>query len=243
MDWFAGKRPLIIAHRGASADAPENTLYAFALALEQGADGFEFDVQLSADGWPVLMHDLTVDRMSNGSGLVSKLSLAELQALELPDEQKIPTLDELFEAFGPQPLYNVEIKQAGIRDTGIETAVADRIQAHHLENRVLVSSFNPLSVRRCRRYLTKRTPVALIRYRGLQNYGYLIASGEADHPHYSLVNEKYMAWAKKRGYRVNVWTVDDPDEAHRLLNLGVNGIVTNKPQFIRESLGLPEAKI
>jgi glycerophosphoryl diester phosphodiesterase len=236
VDWFAGTRPLIIAHRGASADAPENTLYAFALAMEQGADGFEFDVQLSADGQLVVMHDFTVDRMTNGSGSVSKLSLAELQALELPHKQTIPTLDEVFEAFGPQPLYNVEIKTMGIRETGLETAVADRIQAHHLEDRVLVSSFNPISVRRSRRYLTSRTPVANIRYRGLLNYGYLIAPSQADHPHYPLVNEKYMTWAKKHGYKINVWTVDDPDEARRLVTLGVHGIITNKPQLIRDSL-------
>ena len=238
MDWLSAHRPLIIGHRGASTDAPENTLYAFNLAMEQGADGFELDVQLSRYGELVIFHDFTVDRLTEGAGRVTDLTLAELQSLTLPDEQKIPTLDELFETLGPQPLYNIEIKVSGVWDQGVETAVADRIHSHHLENRVLVSSFSPFSVQRARRALSSTTPVALIRYRKFPNYNYLLASSEAEHPYYGLVDKKYMAWARKRDYKVNVWTVDDPAEAKRLVDLGVDGIITNKPKFIRDSLGL-----
>ena len=235
MDWFATQRPLLIGHRGASAYAPENTLMAFALAAEQGVDGIEFDVQLSADEQLVIIHDAQVDRVSDGVGRVAKLTLAELKALDLGEGQSIPTLDELFEAFGPQFLYNLEIKSWG---GGIETAVADRIESHRLENRVLVSSFNPLSVRRARQELTRTTPVALIRQPGWQQHLRHFVSGEADHPHYSLVNEKYMTWARQKNYRVNVWTVDDPAEARRLARLGVNGIITNKPDVIRAALSI-----
>ena len=84
--WLTATHPLIIGHRGAGADAPENTLAAFALALEQNADGIEFDVQLSADGVPVIIHDDTVDRTCNGTGRVTDLTLAELQALTIEDE-------------------------------------------------------------------------------------------------------------------------------------------------------------
>ncbi len=139
---------------------------------------------------------------------------------------------------GPRALYNIEVKYFGWREVGVETAVADRIAAYHLENRALVSSFNPLTVRRARRSLSPSTPVALIRRTGWLKYGYWLANGEADHPHYSLVDESYMAWARRRGYRVNVWTVNEPDEARRLARLGVNGLITTKPDLIRESLGL-----
>lgn len=239
MDWLAARTPLIIGHRGASADAPENTLAAFALAVAQGADGIELDVQLSADGWPVILHDHDVSRTTNGTGAVSRLTVAELRELDAGDGQGVPTLDELFEMLGPQVLYNIEIKDAGWWSRGIEAAVADRIEAYHLQNRVLVSSFNPLSVRRARRELPRTTPVGLIRDSGLGQYTYFLASGEADHPHYSLVDSAYMAWARQRGYRVHVWTVDDPAEARRLVDLGVHGLITNRPQFIRECLGLP----
>jgi glycerophosphoryl diester phosphodiesterase len=238
-NWLTASQPLIIAHRGASADAPENTLAAFALALEQQAGGVELDVQLSADGWPVIIHDDTVDRTSNGSGLVSQMSVAELQSLDLGLGQTVPTLDELFEAFGPSLLYNVEIKsdgllRTGLRDTGLEAA--DRIEAHHLQSHVLVSSFDPFCVRRARRYLSRTTPVAFLRESRAVQLAHHLLPAEADHPYYQLVDAPYMAWARKRGLRVNVWTVDDAADAQRLVNLGVHGIITNKPAFIRMQL-------
>lgn len=236
MDWLSASSPLIIGHRGASADMPENSLAAFALALEQGADGIEMDVQLSADGWPVVIHDLDVNRLTKGNGRVSELTVAELQALDLGEAQRIPTLDEIFEMFGHQSLYNVEIKDFGWRDRGTEAAIADRIEAYHLEDKVVVSSFNPFSVRRARRYLTRRTAVALIHSSSLFKYGYWFIRSEVEHPHHSLIDQKYMAWATKHNYRVHTWTVDDPIEAQRLANLGVHAIVTNKPQLICETL-------
>lgn len=236
LDWFSRAVPLIIGHRGASADAPENTLSAFGLAVAQGADGIEFDVQLSADGWPVVIHDSLVDRTTNGKGKVSDLTLAELQALTIDTEEKIPTLDEVFEAFGSQILYNVEVKDMSLRDCGLEAAIVDRIQAYHLENAVLISSFNPFSLKRMRRHLPKQIPLALLRDKGVAKYSYLLGDADADHPHHQLVHAGYMAWAKKRGYRVNVWTVDEPDEARRLVNLGVHGLITNKPAFLRSCL-------
>jgi glycerophosphoryl diester phosphodiesterase len=229
--------PLIIGHRGASADAPENTLAAFGLALDQGADGVELDVQLSADGQLVVFHDDDVARMTSGQGKVADLTLAQLKQLTLPAGQTIPTLDEVLESFGRQLLYNIEVKDFGWRNRGTETAVSDTIISHQLEEHVLISSFNPLALRRLRATLPPRIPLALIRGGGWLQYSYLLADGAADHPHYGLVDADYMAWARKRGYLVNVWTVDDPAEARRLTDLGVNGIITNKPGFIRQQLG------
>ena len=241
-NWHAAAGPLVIGHRGASAEAPENTLAAFGLAAAQGADGLELDVQLSADGVLVVMHDARVDRMTSGSGVVAALPLAVLQSLEMAQGERIPTLDQVFETFGPQLLYNIEVKDFGWRDRGTETAVSDLIQAHHLEEFVLVSSFNPLALRRLRRVLPARVPIALIRDKGWLKYGYLLADGEADHPNQTLVDAAYMEWARKRTYQVNVWTVDDPAEARRLAALGVNGLITNKPGLIRESLNTPWVK-
>lgn len=237
MDWMSPTdSPWVIGHRGASHDAPENTLAAFGLALDQGAVGVELDVQLSADGWPVVIHDFTVDRTTDGSGVVTKMKLAELQALSAGQGQTISTLDEVFEAFGPRLLYNIEIKEFRWRDSGLEAAVADQVVAHNLAGNVLISSFSPFAVRRCRRYFPRTVPVALIRENTWTQHLYLLADGEADHPHYSMVDEKYMAWAAQRGYQVNVWTVDEPEEARRLARLGVHALITNQPALIRESL-------
>ena len=234
--WFSASAPLIIAHRGASFDAPENTITAFALAAEQGADGIELDVQLSADGVPVVMHDSTVDRTTNGRGAVSRLSVEQLQELDAGDGRSVPTLEQVFEIFGPSLRYNVELKCGLWPDANLAAAVAERIEGHQLEEYVLVSSFNPLVVWQARRTLSRRTPVAHLRSSSLSAFKHGLIKVSADNPQHSLANEKYMVWASQKSLLVNVWTVDDPAEAQRLLRLGVNSIITNKPEFIRSSI-------
>lgn len=235
--WQTPLRPLILGHRGASADAPENTLAAFALAKEQGADGIELDVHLSLDGWPVVIHDQHLERTTNGYGRVQGTPLTELKKLDAGNGEEIPTLDEVFSLLGRRFFYNVELKAYGWQDGGLATAVAERIKAHRLELVTIVSSFNPFAVRQARWVLPPDVPVAAIRMNyAWMRFSHLIARGEADHPHYKMVNDRYMAWAKKQGYLVNTWTVDDPDEARRLAALGVNGIITNRPRRIREAL-------
>ncbi len=235
-DWFSSPTPLLIAHRGASADAPENTITAFALAVEQAADGIELDVQLSADGVPVVMHDKTVERTTDGRGALANLTLEQLQVLDAGDGRPVPTLDQVFEIFGPTLLYNIELKSDLWPNKHLAAAVAERIEGHQLEDRTLVSSFNLIAVRQARQFLSPRTPTAMIRMNGFSAVFHSFVSSTADHPHYSLVNERYMAWAARQKLRVNVWTVDDPVEAQRLAGLGVQGIITNKPDFIRSNL-------
>ncbi|MEZ4593018.1 MAG: glycerophosphodiester phosphodiesterase family protein [Chloroflexota bacterium] len=235
-EWASGQRPFLIGHRGASADAPENTLVAFALAQAHGAEGIEFDVQLSADGRPVVIHDGKLNRTTNGHGSVQDFTVAELQKLDAGQGERIPTLDEVFESFGPHFLYNVELKTAVLRDNGLAAAVADRIQSHNLAQQTIVSSFNPLAVRYARRHLSQATWVAHLSYKPGFQLKHSLIPVQAVHPHYKMVDAAYMAWASKNGWRVNVWTVDDPAEARRLMGLGVHGIITNKPKFIREAL-------
>lgn len=236
MDWYAAETPLLIGHRGASGTLPENTLAAFALAAEQGAHGIELDVRLAADGAIMVIHDATVDRTTNGTGRVRDLVAAELQELDAGQGQVIPTLDDVFLAFGPSLLYNVELKDFGLTDHGLAIAVSDRIAAYHLENHVVVSSFNPLAVRRARRHLPQTTMVGLLWERGPRWLRHLGVGVEADHPHFSLVDEAYIAWARQKQYRIHVWTVDDPIEAERLARLGVHALITNYPQRLREAL-------
>jgi len=234
--WTSAETPLIIGHRGASVDLPENTLAAFALAAEQGADGIELDVQFSADNQIIIFHDTTLERLAGSNQKVSELTLAELKRFDIGEGQTIATLDELFEMMGPRVLYNIEIKGFSLRDNGLETAVADRVESFSLQDLTLISSFSPFSVRRARTAFSRSIPVALIRTKGLLKFTYLFASEQADNPHHDLVDERYMAWAKSRGYRVHAWTVDDPQEASRLASLGVHGIITNKPAFVRQHL-------
>ena len=242
MSWLTTDRPLIIGHRGAAADAPENTLAAFALALEQGADGVELDVQLCADGVPVIMHDDTVDRTCDGTGRVGDLTLAELHLLTIAAEHPIPTLDDLFATFGRRTLYNVELKALGRGGDGLAAAVARAIAAHGVAEQVIVSSFSPFTLRAAQRHLPPGVPVALLRERRATRPAHVLLRAAADHPHHSLVDATLMAWARRRGRRVNAWTVDDPAEARRLLGLGVHGIITNRPGQIKQETTLSSNK-
>jgi glycerophosphoryl diester phosphodiesterase len=235
MSWLTADRPLIIGHRGAAADAPENTLAAFALALEQGADGVELDVQLCADGVPVIMHDATVDRTCDGTGRVADLSLAELRLLTIDNDHPIPTLDDLFATFGRRTLYNVELKALGRGGDGLAAAVARVIASHGVAEQALVSSFSPLTLRAAQRHLPTGVPVALLRERRATRPAHALLRASADHPYYPLIDEALMAWARRRGLRVNAWTVDDPAEARRLVRLGVHGLITNRPGEIRKA--------
>lgn len=234
--WLTSTRPLIIGHRGASADAPENTPAAFALALEQNADGIEFDVQLCADGVAVVMHDDTVDRTCDGTGRVADLTLADLRLMTIENEHVIPTLDEVFELLGREALYNVELKMGGDGER-LAAAVARSVGAHGLGGRALISSFSPLVVRQARRHLPAAVPVAHLRERRLTRLAHLLVHAQADHPDHALVDEALMEWARGRDLRVNVWTVDDPIEAGRLIRLGVHGLITNRPAAIRPLVG------
>lgn len=236
MDWLTASRTLIIGHRGASADAPENSLQALALALDQGADGIEFDVQLSADGRPVILHDDTVDRTTNGRGRVDDLTWVELQRLDLGNGESVPALDELFDLLGDQPLYNLELKTRGFADKGLEAAVATCIQAHGLEARVLVSSFSPPALRRAQRYLPGRVALGLLREREITQLACRLLRVQADHPQHTLIDASSMSWAAANNYRVHTWTVDEPAEARRLADLGVHGIITNTPGRLRAIL-------
>ncbi|MBC7809703.1 MAG: glycerophosphodiester phosphodiesterase, partial [Burkholderiales bacterium] len=146
---------LVFGHRGAKAYAPMNTLPAYELAAEQGAHGIELDVHRSKDGYAVIVHDFKVDATSDGKGLVTEMTLAQLKRLDAGawfDPKfagtRIPTLDEVFESVGQRLFVNVEIKSDSLETDGVEQVVADCITRHNMQSRVIVSSFNPYTLHR-----------------------------------------------------------------------------------------------
>jgi glycerophosphoryl diester phosphodiesterase len=236
--WLSTPRTLIVGHRGASTLMPENSLAAFSLAVEQGADGIETDVRLSKDGRPVLFHDATLQRLSGNSNKVCDLTIDELKQVNIGEGQTVAILDELFELLGDEILYNLELKDFGLRDNGLVERVIEVVTAHGLESQLLISSFNPILVRRARRCFTASIPIALIRGPGVYRHtGWAVDTG-VENPHYSLVDEPYMADVVAHGRHIFTWTVDDDAEARRLIGLGVNGIITNKPAHLLEQLAL-----
>lgn len=240
------ERTLNIAHRGASRVAPENTLAAFERAAELGADGIELDVRMSADGVPVVIHNATVDATTDGSGRVGELTLAQLKRLDAGAwfdahfaGQRIPSLEETLEAVGESLLLNIELKGEEVLGGGLARAVVDLIMQYGLGDRVILSSFNPLALRRVQRAMG-RIPTALLYMSArLPRVGEWVTPNRyaALHPHRSVLSEDHLRWIRQRDYRVHVWTVDEPDEMRRLVEWGVDGIITNVPDVLHGALG------
>lgn len=237
-------RTLIYGHRGAMAYAPMNTLEAFQLALDQGADGVELDVQLSKDRYPVIVHDFTVDHTTDTTGLVKDFTLAELKALDaggwFSDSfrgAQVPTLDEVFETVGHSLIINVELKALGEETDGLEDVVAETIRRHNLAERVLVSSFNPPTLKRFRA-LMPDVPIGYLYYPDFDTRAMMEGfSYEAYHPHFELIDESTVRAAREAGHILNTWTVNDTPVARTLRDMGVQGIITNKPDEMISALG------
>ena len=246
LDAMYGDKPMLVfGHRGASAAAPMNTLSAFELAADMGADGVELDVHRSADGEAVIVHDFTVEGTTDGTGTVQEMTLAQLKALDAGSWKdpsfagmRIPTLDEVFEAVGDRLYINVEIKSQSRKTDGIEQLIADKITRYGMQRRVLVSSFNPLSVRRFRQIMPE-VPVGYLTapdVPGFVDWLTLGMSYEAFHPFHETIDEALVADASKRGHRVHTWTVNDPARAVALRKLGVGIVITDKPDDIIHAL-------
>jgi glycerophosphoryl diester phosphodiesterase len=233
-----GQAPRIIAHRGASLLAPENTLAAFRAAIAVGADGVEFDVQASRDGVPVVIHDARLERTTSGRGWVSEASAAELGALEAGAwfdpplaGEGVPTLQAVLALLAPSPLaLHIELKTARCAYPGLVPAVHRLVQAAGLAARTTLSSFNHHSLREAR---ALRPPLdcAVLLYEALiEPWAYAAQHGfQALHPHHATVDAELVQSCHAAGLAVRPYTVDDAAEAQRLLALGVDGLITNDP--------------
>ena len=233
--WLSAENTLIIGHRGASDEAPENTLLAFKLSQQQGADGLEFDIHLSSDGVPMVIHDHTLDRTTNRTGAVGDLTCAELAEVNAGEGEPVPTLAQVFELFGRNQLYNVEIKEYGLRSAECVQAVANLIQQHDLAAYCTISSFDYDVMEQAQALMPPNTAIALLRMPNSPPIPDWYA-GQADHPYYPMIDADYMAWAVEHGQRVHTWTVNEADEARRLYALGVHALITNKPAYLRSAV-------
>jgi glycerophosphoryl diester phosphodiesterase len=242
------RQPHIFAHRGAKSVAPENTLSAFQAALDMGVDGIELDLHCSSDGELVVIHNFDVDDTTNGRGAVSGFTKAELAVLDAGSHfdpafagMSVPTLAEVLDLIGDRCVINVEIKSEDIRTGGnqVEPLLA-MIAERGLYDQVIVSSFNPISLIKVRS-LDKHVALGVLHGPGLplflrQAWTTGIIAPQALHPHYTCVDTDYMSWARDHDLAVNTWTVNDPGDARRLTDLGVDTIMSDVPDQLIASL-------
>jgi len=241
-------KPAIIAHRGASAYAPENTLAAFKLALEQGADAIELDAKLSADQQVVVIHDQTLDRTTPVNGRVRDFIMADMHKMDAGSHfdiafqgEPIPTLDEVFKAVGQLTYINVELTNYATPRDKLPEKVAELVKRHKLQQRVFFSSFYVFNLTRIRRLLPE-VPVGLLLPSGWKGkLSHFISTGllryQSLHPGLRDVSSRLINQTHKKGRLLLVYTVNQEEDMRRLYEISVDGIFTADPLLARTVLG------
>lgn len=236
--------PLAMAHRGGAIEHLENTLPAFQACVDLGYRYLETDVQITADGTLVAFHDATLERVTDRTGRVDALPWAELAEARIGGREPIMRLEDLLAAW-PDVNFNLDIKAAGV--------LAPLVRLVHkmgVEDRICLGSFSDARIAAARRLFGPDVCTALgprgVAALRLSSYSpraaglVRIQAGCAQVPLQlggrALVDERFLAAAHARGLQVHVWTVDDPDEARAMLDLGVDGIMTDRPAMLREVL-------
>lgn len=228
-------KPLVIAHRGASAERPENTLPAYALAVEQRADMIEIDLHRTRDGSVVIVHDEDLAGLG-GEGAVGDALLAEVRALDAGGGEPVPTLDEVLDRFGDEIPFNLELKyRARVPYAGLEGVTLDAVRARGLLARTLFSSFLDPVLARLRALESAARIAFLISPRDSERpFERAHAVGaEALNPWDGMVTRKLVNDAHAEGLAVFPFTVDDVERMCELLDWGVDGLFTNHPERMR----------
>ena len=236
---------LIYAHRGASGYSPENTMAAFRKAVELGSHGIECDVQMTKDRRLVICHDETLERTTDGKGFIKDLSYNEIRELDAGGwfdsrfkNEKIPELSELLKLVKDNGLLlNIEIKSGIVQYPGIEERIIAEVEDFGLLSKVIISSFNHYSVKKCKE-INPSVKTGILYMEGLfEPWNYMKSLGcECAHPFYMALTPEISKELKARGHIINVFTVNDPKASMKLSEMGVDGIITNYPDRILEAL-------
>jgi glycerophosphoryl diester phosphodiesterase len=260
--FFEGDRPLVIAHQGGELLAPSNTIIAFDQAYKMGVDVLEFDIHMTSDGYLVAIHDATVDRTTNGSGRVDSYTLSDLQKLDAGYFFKdlngefsyrgkgayIPSVEEIFERY-PDIRMNIEIKDSYPKNqpSQIEESFWKLIQKYNMEDKVLVASFSQDIINRFNEITGGKVAVSapreetksfVITHKSFLNGLYKPTTDAFQIPMensgLNLTDKKLIKGAHKLNMDVHYWTIDDPVNMRMLLENGVDGIITNRPDILIE---------
>lgn len=236
---------LILAHRGASADAPENTLEAFCLAVEQGADGVELDAMVCGSGEVVVCHDERLNRLAGLDWEVRRTPLWKLRQVDIGTalgfgRARIPTLVEVIDALPPGFLINIELKNDPLDDRGLSHQVATLVRDACLESRILISSFNPWCLWRVAEVQPRLRRGFLIDpdrcYLGQADLlAPLVANHSVHLPDQACTAGRVSQWLQS-GREVAAWTVDRPARALELRQMGVLYCITNRPSVLRAAV-------
>lgn len=217
-----------IGHRGAKGYEPENTLVSFQKALDMQADGIELDVHLSADSELMVIHDETIDRTTNGKGLVNNLSLRELKAFRIDAKHTIPTLTEVFDLVNQDCFINIELKSYDTAEKVTSLIEKYVLKKNWSYDRFLVSSFDWNALQQVS-FLNNKIPIGVLTETDLdlaQAFAKFIQA-KSIHPHFHLLTKENTAQMQEKGFEVFPWTVNETEDIQKIKAFNVNGIITD----------------
>lgn len=234
LDWPG---PIAFAHRGGASEHPENTMAAFQSAVDLGYCYLETDVHATSDGVLVAFHDPDLARTCDREGVINELSWSEVSKARVDGRQPIPLFEDLMEQF-PQARVNIDCKA----DSALDSLIASLRKLDCLD-RVCLGSFSDRRLRRLRaefgdQVCTSYGPLQVVaqKFLGRAPWGGQVAQVPVRQGPFTVVNERSVRVAHRRGLQVHVWTIDEPDEMNRLLDLGVDGLMTDRPQVLKDVL-------
>lgn len=232
------KRPLIFAHRGDSAHAPENTLQAFEQAIQKGCDGIELDVWCCATGEPVVIHDRNPLRMTGQTGDIEKLSLSQIKALKILPDHSIPTLAEALDLIGQRVLVNIELKGGPWGSMRLEKETLRLLKEKDLLHRSILSSFNPLTLFRLSFRKPKVAKGLIFKDKSFyplkKAWAAPFLRPDTLHPSLPLLKAKLLQKAAHRRQKVIAWTVNKIHDLEECRDLGVYAVITDDPGLLIE---------
>jgi len=229
----------VFAHRGCSGTRPENTFVSFKQAATTGCYGIELDVQLTKDGKMVILHDEKIDRTSDGTGFVRDYTYEELLKFDFSAEfvgqfgrNTIPLMEEYLDwVSGTDLVTNIELKNSVCYYEGMEEQLIAAIRRRKLESRIIFSSFNNVSIVKCKK-LAPEIKAGFLLGNPIANPGVYVSESEVEffHPDQKWLSEEDVKDCREHGVGINVWTCNTPKVMQRMQTLGVDGIFSNFPE-------------
>ncbi len=229
--------PIVFAHRGAHTFAPENSIPAFEKAIELGCDGIELDVRLATSGEIFVFHDRNTFRMTSFHSSVSRLDYSTLKGMRLfeplKQEAKIPLLEEVLDLAGKKVLINLDVKKEIFSKNALEEKLLNILKDFGLRENIIISSFNPWVLKK----IALLDPDFHLGFIFHNRSSMMVLNGQpvrSLHARYRILSNRYIRKLYQRSGKIYAWTVDKREEMIELIEKGIDGIITNKPEIFME---------